>query len=99
MLLTGQPITAHEALQYGLVNKVVTNESLSQETMGLAEHITRFSGDILKLGKQAFYSQMSKDIFSAYELAGNTMVKNLAHPDAEEGLAAFLEKREPQWKS
>jgi len=99
MLLTGKPISAQEALEYGLVNKVVGREKLKEETWGLAEIVAASSGDALRLGKKAFYRQMKEDIGVAYEIAGKVMVSNLEYADAKEGISAFLEKREPKWTS
>jgi len=99
MLLTGKPMSAKEALENGLVNKVVAGEVLKEVTLELAESVARASGDVLKIGKGAFYRQMKEDIVTAYEFAGKVMVENLEHVDAREGISAFLEKREPKWQS
>src|SRR4051812_527345 len=97
MLFTGQPISAQEALQYGLLNKVVRPEELQQATMDMATSIAQYSYDVLRLGKKAFNTQMATDITSAYNHAGKVMVENLSHADAQEGITAFLEKRHPSW--
>jgi len=98
MLLTGKPISAQEAMQHGLVNKVVPFERLTYETMDLAKSIVKASGDVIRLGKKAFYQQIQKDIVTAYSFAEGVMTCNLENPDAVEGLSAFLEKRHPNWK-
>jgi len=98
MLFTGQPISAQEAMQYGLVNKVVAAGDLSPAAIDMANHITQYSYEVIKMGKRAFINQMSKDIVSAYDYAGGVMVDNMSHPDAKEGITAFLEKRQPNWQ-
>jgi enoyl-CoA hydratase/carnithine racemase len=98
MLFTGTPISAQEALQVGLVNHVVPAEQLEVETMKIAEQIASASSHTLRLGKQAFYQQLPLERAAAYEFAQRCMVENLSSPDAQEGLAAFLGKRPPQWQ-
>ena len=97
MLLTGIPISARTALEWGLVNKVVPSDQLADSTMQLAQHIARASSYTLAVGKQAFYRQLQVDRPEAYAIAQRTMVENLLAYDAQEGITAFLEKREPQW--
>ena len=99
MLLTGIPITARTALDWGLVNRVVSAEQLEDTVMGLAQHIARASSYTLAIGKQAFYRQLQVDRPDAYDMAQRTMVENLLAHDAQEGITAFFEKREPQWQS
>ena len=99
MLLTGIPITASTALDWGLVNKVVPLEQLEGTVMDLARHIAKASSYTLAIGKQAFYRQLQVDRPEAYDMAQRTMVENLLAHDAQEGITAFLEKREPRWQS
>ena len=99
MLLTGQPISAMEALGAGLVNRVVPADRLEAETMALAEKVASAPRSAVAIGKSAFYRQMALDRPQAYELAGRVMVENLQTADAKEGIGAFLEKREPKWSS
>ncbi|MCY4654769.1 MAG: enoyl-CoA hydratase [Dehalococcoidia bacterium] len=99
MLLTGQPIPASDALDAGLVNKVVSGERLEVETMALAEKVASAPTSTVSIGKSAFYRQMAMDRPQAYELAQRVMVENLQSADAKEGIGAFLEKREPRWQS
>ncbi len=99
MLLTGQPIPASEALKSGLVNRVVPADRLEEETMALAEKVASAPMSTISTGKSAFYRQMAMDRPQAYELAQRVMVENLQTADAREGIGAFLEKREPNWKS
>ena len=99
MLLTGEPISAHEAERIGLVNRVVPIDRLHDETMNFARQIISASADTLALGKRAFYQQLPLDFPAAYQFASGVMVENALAADAQEGIRAFLEKRPPQWKS
>ena len=98
MLLTGTPISARTALEWGLVNRVVPPSQLQDTVMQLAQHIAKASSYTLAIGKQAFYRQLQVDRPVAYDMAQRTMVENLLAYDAQEGITAFLEKREPQWQ-
>jgi enoyl-CoA hydratase/carnithine racemase len=97
MLLTGTPITAQEALEFGLVNRVTPPEELEKSVMELARRISSSSSQTLAMGKPAFYQQLDMDRPAAYGFAQQVMVENLMAEDAQEGIAAFLEKREPHW--
>jgi enoyl-CoA hydratase/carnithine racemase len=99
MLLTGTPITAKEALEYGLVNRVVTTEELEDEVMALARRISAASSTTVAIGKRAFYRQLELDRPAAYQLAQRVMVQNLLAEDAQEGITAFLDKRPPKWNN
>lgn len=99
MLLTGIPISAQTALDWGLVNRVVPASRLEDTVLQLARHIAKASAYTLAVGKQAFYRQLQVDRPAAYDMAQRTMVENLLAYDAQEGITAFLEKREPQWQS
>ena len=99
MLLTGAPIPANEALEFGLINRVVAPDKLEEEVTALARQIARASSRTLALGKPAFYRQLDMDRPSAYQMAQQVMVDNLLEEDAQEGITAFLEKREPRWKN
>lgn len=98
MLFTGNPISAREAEQVGLVNHVVPAETLESETFKLADQIAASSAHTLRLGKHAFYAQLPMERSAAYAFAQQCMVENLAAPDAKEGIQAFLGKRAPQWQ-
>jgi enoyl-CoA hydratase/carnithine racemase len=98
MLLTGEPISAQEALQYGLVNRVVPAERLAEETRALAERIVAASPFVIGIGKQAFYRQMEMPQHQAYAYAQEVMSLNALAADAQEGMCAFLEKRQPHWQ-
>jgi enoyl-CoA hydratase/carnithine racemase len=97
MLFTGRMISAREAEQYGLVNKVVPFEKLEEETKALAEKIAEASPLTLRIGKQAFYAQVNLSDAQAYNIGNEVMVGNLFAEDANEGIRAFLEKRKPVW--
>lgn len=99
MLLTGAPIPASEALEFGLISRVADPDELEEEVMELARQIARASSRTLALGKPAFYRQLEMDRPSAYTMAQQVMVDNLLEEDAQEGITAFLEKREPHWKN
>ncbi len=97
MLLTGDPITAQQALAAGLVNVVVTLEELERATADLAARVVRFSPYVTGLGKQAFYRQRDLPQHEAYEFTKEVMTRNADAAAAREGIAAFLEKRTPNW--
>ncbi|HIO00593.1 MAG TPA: enoyl-CoA hydratase [Alphaproteobacteria bacterium] len=97
MLLTGTPITANEAVEYGLINRAVPADKLKDEVKELARTISNASAYTVALGKSAFYRQREMDIPTAYEMAEKVMVENLLAVDAQEGITAFLEKRTPHW--
>jgi len=97
MLVTGEPISAAEALQHGLVNRVVAAASLEAETGALATKIAAASPFVVGLGKQAFYRQLDLPQSLAYDYAKEVMSLNALAADAQEGMCAFLEKRSPTW--
>ncbi len=98
MLLSGRFISSEEALDYGLVNRVVPPDQLPEATRKWALEIAQFSGFTLALGKRAFYQQIDLDEKSAYAYAGEVIAMNCRAEDAAEGMNAFLEKRKPQWR-
>lgn len=98
MLLTGDPIDAETAAAYGLVNRVVAPEDLEAETHGLARSIAEKSALAVAIGKEAFYKQVEAGFEEAYRTASEAMTRNMLARDAEEGIDAFLEKREPRWE-
>lgn len=97
MLLLGDMISAQRAYEIGLVNRVVPSEQLDEATYDFAAKIASKSPLTLKIGKRAFYDQIDKDIKSAYEHCSQVMVENMMARDATEGIAAFMEKRDPIW--
>ncbi len=98
MLLTGDFISARRAYEIGLVNRVVPSGDLDRAANELAEKISSKSPLTLRIGKKAFYEQADRDLSGAYEYCSRVMVENMMARDAEEGIDAFLEKREPSWK-
>jgi len=99
MLLTGDFISATEAERYGLINKVVPESALEQETETLARHIARHSFFTIAFGKKTFYHQINQNEHSAYHCATEAMAINSLAEDAQEGMKALLEKRKPIWKN
>ena len=97
MLLTGEPIDSVTALDWGLVNEVVPAADLDRATDHLVGQIVRFSPHVIGLGKRAFYDQIERAEPDAYALVQPVMAANAADADAQEGIAAFLEKRPAEW--
>lgn len=97
MLLTGEKIDAATAREFGLVNRVVPHDELCAATAMFADRIAAKSTRTLKTGKEAFYQQLEMGLSEAYQHAANVMVENMMARDAEEGISAFVEKREPLW--
>ena len=98
MLLTGRPIDAATALDWGLVNRVVPEDALDAEVNALVDAIARSSPLTVGIGKEAFYSQIELDEHRAYDLTKAVMAMNARADDAQEGMCAFLEKRSPEWR-
>jgi enoyl-CoA hydratase/carnithine racemase len=99
MLLTGDPIDAATAADWGLVNRVVEPDQLDVEVDALAARICRSSPTVIGLGKRAFYAQDGLTEVDAYTVAAPVMSANAGLPEAREGITAFLEKRPPVWPS
>ncbi len=97
MLLTGEPVDAPTALAWGLVNQVVPGAELDHAVATLLAQILRFSPRVIGLGKRAFYEQIERTEPDAYDLVRPVMAANAADADAQEGIAAFLAKRPPEW--
>ena len=98
MLLTGDLITAEDAARIGLVNHVVATGTEHTEALALAEKIAAKSMLTVKIGKEAFYRQAEMPLAEAYKYASEVMVANMLARDAEEGINAFVEKRQPKWQ-
>ena len=98
MLLTGDLVDAPTALDWGLVNRVVPAEELEDAVGELVEAVSRSSPLTVAIGKEAFYAQVELDEHRAYDLTKSVMAMNSMAADAQEGICAFLEKREPTWK-
>jgi enoyl-CoA hydratase/carnithine racemase len=98
MLLTGDLIAAEDAERIGLVNRLVAPGSELVEAVALAEKIAAKSTLTVKTGKAAFYRQAEMPLAEAYKYASEVMIENMLARDAEEGISAFIEKREPKWQ-
>ncbi|GAA2096775.1 MULTISPECIES: enoyl-CoA hydratase [Brevibacterium] len=98
MLLTGDALTAQQALAHGLVSDVVPAEELVEAAQALAEKVAEASSATVALGKAAFYRQLSMSTPEAYAAMAATMAENAVLPDAQEGIDAFLTKRTPTWQ-
>ena len=97
MLTTGEFIDADRAEYLGLINRVVAADTLASETQDMAETIATKLGAAVKIGKSAFYEQIDMPLAEAYDFTGDVMVENMLYRDTEEGIAAFLDKRPPDW--
>jgi enoyl-CoA hydratase/carnithine racemase len=98
MLLTGEPINAATARDIGLVNRVVAAGTERDAAIELAQKVALKSAYTIKLGKAAFYRQAEMSLADAYRYAAEVMTENMMARDAEEGIGAFIEKREPKWQ-
>lgn len=97
MLLTGEPVDASTAKDFGLVNRIVPKQYLRTVTDKYAGVIASKSPLTLKIGKEAFYQQIERPLAEAYDYTAWVMTENMLARDAEEGINAFLEKRDPRW--
>ncbi len=95
--MTGAPITAARALELGLINRVVPAAELDSAVGALAESIASMSPAVIREGKRAFYDIEGLDEPAAYDRAVPVMTAGALHPDAQEGISAFLQKRPPRW--
>jgi len=98
MLLTGEPVSAQRAVEIGLVNSVVPAGAERDEAIALAKKIARKSAYTLRIGKEAFYRQAEMPLSEAYHYAAQVMAMNMMARDAEEGIGAFIAKRDPKWE-
>ena len=98
MLVTGREFPAQEAKTLGLVNRVVPLDELDRTTWEMAEQIAQASGFALTIGKQGLYAQADMTDAQALHYAKHTIVMNNMAEDAHNGINAFLEKRDPEWK-
>ncbi|WP_396623228.1 enoyl-CoA hydratase [Marinobacter sp. W-8] len=98
MLLTGDLIDAARAEQIGLINRAVEPEALDETVYGMAATIAGKSGHTLKIGKEAFYKQLEMPLANAYDYTAKVMAENMQANDAQEGISAFLDKRDPDWQ-
>jgi enoyl-CoA hydratase/carnithine racemase len=98
MLLTGEPIDAATALDWGLINRVVPADELDAAVGELVDAIARSSSSTVATGKRAFYAQVDRTEHDAYERCQVVMTENALDADAQEGMSAFLGKRSPNWR-
>ncbi len=98
MLLTGESISAARARELGLVNTVVPGGTERKAAIALAQKIAQKSAHTIKVGKEAFYRQTEMSLADAYLYAAQVMTENMMARDAQEGIAAFIGKRDPQWE-
>jgi enoyl-CoA hydratase/carnithine racemase len=97
MLLMGDFITPAKAQDFGLINKVVENKNLKLDTIKVAKNIAKKSTATVAIGKEAFYKQLEMNIEDAYKYTSKVMTSNMLEQDAQEGISAFIEHRDPNW--
>jgi enoyl-CoA hydratase/carnithine racemase len=97
LLLTGEPIDARTALHWGLANRVVPLEHLDDAAAELAAGVAAASGETIAIGKRAVEENLALPLEDAYRHATRVMCRNAVTDDAQEGIAAFLDKRPPSW--
>ena len=98
MLLTGDMIDAAEAKRISLINDHVSAKNLHDAAMSIANKIASKSISTLRIGKEAFYKQHEMSLADAYDFTSKVMTENSLTDDAKEGIASFLEKRDPVWE-
>ena len=98
MLVTGEFVDAATAQRDGLINRAVPEDRVDAEVRRLAEAIVANPKVAIDMGKRMFYRQLELDLETAYDYAGRVMAENIMAADTREGIAAFLEKREPRWR-
>lgn len=98
LLTTGDFMMAPRAAELGLINRAVPADHLESETRALADKIAGKLGAAVKIGKEAYYNQLEMPIDAAYAYTSGVIVDNLMQRDTAEGMAAFIEKRAPDWE-
>ncbi|EKE45201.1 enoyl-CoA hydratase [Oceaniovalibus guishaninsula JLT2003] len=98
MLTTGRLISAVEAQALGLVNRVAREDELDEAALDLARQVAAKLSSAVRIGKRAFYEQAQMGLADAYAHTGAVMVANMQDTDTAEGIAAFLDKRDPRWE-
>jgi len=98
MLLLGEMLSAAHAAEYGLINRAVPEAQVVEEAIAMARQIASKSSATVAIGKEAFYRQIEAPLSEAYDYAASVMVENMMFADADEGIRAFVEKRQPTWK-
>ena len=99
MLLTGEPIKANYAKKVGLINDCFSKSKLNNEVLKVAKKIASKSNLTIRIGKQTFYKQLEMPLKKAYQYTSKMMTLNMMDMDAKEGISAFLDKRNPNWKN
>jgi len=99
MLLTGRFIDAATAERWGLINRAVPRDQLDKEVMTLVSELAQLSRSTLQVGKEGFYKQIEARQAQAYEMMAEVISCNAVANDGQEGIAAFVEKRKPVWRS
>lgn len=97
LLTTGELLDAARARELGLVNRVVPEDRLAEETRALAATVAAKLASAVRVGKRAFYEQLEMGLDAAYAHTGRVIAGNMMHPDTAEGISAFIEKRPPDW--
>ncbi len=97
MLLLGEALSAKDAADWGLVNRVVPAGKVESSALDMARAVAGKSSVVVAIGKRAFYEQLEMPLSAAYDYASEVMVENMLRRDAEEGISAFVEKRNPTW--
>ena len=98
MLLTGKMIDAETAVRFGLANEAVAPEALDDRVLEIAREIASKSSGAVAMGKESFYRQLAMDVPEAYAMVDELIYRAIQTEDAQEGISAFLEKRQPVWK-
>ena len=99
MILTGDSINAAYAKEIGLINDYYPISRLEEEVLKIAKKIISKSNLTIKIGKKAFYKQLEMPLKKAYKYTSKVMTEKMMSLDANEGISAFLDKRNPQWKN
>jgi enoyl-CoA hydratase/carnithine racemase len=97
MLLLGEAVSARRAAEIGLINAVVADGEAVNAALAMAERIAAKSSATVAIGKEAFYRQLEMPLAEAYDHASRVMTQNMLIADAQEGIGAFLDKRQPHW--
>jgi enoyl-CoA hydratase/carnithine racemase len=98
MLLSGEIVPAEQAAAMGLVNEVVPAGRERARAIAIAQQVASKSSHVIGIGKAAFYRQIDLPLAEAYRYASEVMTENMMARDAEEGICAFIEKRDPTWE-